>query len=87
MFIHGLRDLGCFRSSFTWSRGGLYQRLDRAISNGEWDLRFSNCSIRNLHRLKSDHHPIFVSLDCSRPAVQRPFATWIVGCYIGIFIL
>lgn len=51
VFDQGLRDLGCVGSKFTWSRGGLSQRLDRAICNGDWDVRFLNCRVRNLHRL------------------------------------
>lgn len=33
VFDHGLQDLGCIGSKFTWSKGGLSQRLDRAICN------------------------------------------------------
>lgn len=33
VFNNDLRDLGCSGSRFTWSRGGLSQRLDRAIAD------------------------------------------------------
>lgn len=73
MFDHGLRDLGCIGSRFTWNRGGLSQRLDRAICNEDWELQFANCRVRNLLRLKSDHRPIFVYLDCSKTTASRLF--------------
>lgn len=38
------------------------------IGNSEWDFFAPNCTVHNLHRLKSDHCPILVSLS---PIVQR----------------
>lgn len=54
MFEHALRDLGVTSSNFTWYRGGLSQRLDRAIYNLEWTMFALDCSVRNLDRLKYD---------------------------------
>ncbi|KAA3455618.1 Endonuclease/exonuclease/phosphatase [Gossypium australe] len=36
LFNNGLRDLGSSGAKFTWSRGSLSQRLDRAMCNSVW---------------------------------------------------
>ena len=33
---YGLEDLGYTDDQFTWFRGGLKERLDRAVSNSAW---------------------------------------------------
>lgn len=76
LFENGFRDLECVGSQFTWSRGGLSQRLDRAICNEGWDLRFSNYRVRNLHRLKSDHRPILVVLDAVQVTSRRALSVF-----------
>ncbi|MBA0842410.1 hypothetical protein Goarm_002235, partial [Gossypium armourianum] len=55
-------DLGCCESQFTWSREGLSQRLDRAIGNAKFDSFAPKCLVQNVHRLKSYHHPVWVTL-------------------------
>ncbi|KAK5785567.1 hypothetical protein PVK06_040163 [Gossypium arboreum] len=62
LFDYKIRDLGYSCSQFTWSRGNLSQRLDKVISNSEWDFFAPNYAVHNLHRLKLDNHPILVSL-------------------------
>ncbi|KAK8292989.1 hypothetical protein V6Z12_D06G159300 [Gossypium hirsutum] len=65
---NGLQDLG--------SSGA---KLDRVICNSEWDSFSLECSVRNLHRLKSDHKPILISLKRSVSKGLRPFsrlASW-----------
>lgn len=49
---------------FTW-RGPMlqgfsiiFERLDRGLANAEWQLAYTDSSIRVLPRVKSDHHPI-----------------------------
>lgn len=73
IFEHGLQDLGCVRSRYTWSREGLSQRLDRALCNTKWDKCFPSYCIRNLHSLKFDHRPILVSLSTVRSNGNHPF--------------
>lgn len=63
-----LMDLGAIGSKFTW-RGPIYhggqrifERLDRALSNGKWRLEFPDGYVKFLASLDfSDHHPILKS--------------------------
>ncbi|KAI8012836.1 hypothetical protein LOK49_LG05G03328 [Camellia lanceoleosa] len=60
-----LMDLGCSGPNLTWSNGrqGLantLERLDRAVSNTEWRLAFSEGIVKNLPRTYSDHSPLIV---------------------------
>ncbi|XP_052878530.1 uncharacterized protein LOC128285181 [Gossypium arboreum] len=73
LFNYELRDLGYCGSRFTWSRGGLSQHLDQAIENSSFDIFAPECLVRNLHRLKSNHRPIFVSLKPRQVEGTRPF--------------
>ncbi|XP_031098763.1 uncharacterized protein LOC116002705 [Ipomoea triloba] len=62
----GLIDLGFEGPKFTWTRGKnttSYKaaRLDRALCNGEWKLRFPNAKVEHLPRLNSDHIPLLIS--------------------------
>lgn len=43
---------------FTWSRGMLAKRLDRAICNDEWIVTFKEASVIHLLKIQSDHRPI-----------------------------
>ena len=45
---------------FTWARGSLSKRLDHAMSNKEWILKFDNYSVTHLPRVNSDDRPILV---------------------------
>ncbi|KAH1121734.1 hypothetical protein J1N35_004894 [Gossypium stocksii] len=58
----GLQDLGLSGPNFTWSRGGVFERLDRAICNDAWNLRFPLSKVLHLQKLKSDHTPLKLSL-------------------------
>ncbi|KAJ8751119.1 hypothetical protein K2173_016300 [Erythroxylum novogranatense] len=42
-------------------RGSLFQRLDRAVVNGDWEISFPNTSITHLERPNSDHRPLLIS--------------------------
>ncbi|KAK2417953.1 hypothetical protein QL285_040194 [Trifolium repens] len=65
----GLIDLGAVGPKYTW-RGPLiggqdriFERLDRALSNDEWRLLFSEAIVKVLPRIEfSDHHPIIIML-------------------------
>lgn len=92
-----LIDLGYLGPKFTW-RGqkspGLsrvYERLDRAFCNMEWRVSFPEAAVRNLPRVKSDHHPILIDLQSNLPppAFQRPFrfeAAWLTHKEFGEFV-
>mgnify|MGYP001759769594 FL=1 len=59
-------DLGFSGSNFTWTNsqfGGGYiaERLDRALANGDWRVKFSDATVNHLARAKSDHNPLLIS--------------------------
>ncbi|KAL4298012.1 hypothetical protein GQ457_12G025440 [Hibiscus cannabinus] len=58
----GLHDLGSNGPPFTWFKGQYAVRLDRALSNALWLSSFPTASILHLLRMKSDHHPIMLSI-------------------------
>lgn len=60
-----LHDLGFSGPKFTWSnmRSGaanVQERLDRALGNHQWIIRFLECRVTHLPQSRSDHHPIMV---------------------------
>ena len=60
-----LVDLGCSGPRLTWSnnRGGFANtlvRLDRALANPDWRLRFPEATVCNLPRSYSDHCPMII---------------------------
>ena len=58
-----LEDIGYHGDKFTWFRGGLRERLDRAGSNAEWMEMHPLCGLCNLDMGKSDHRPICLYTD------------------------
>ncbi|KAI9119975.1 hypothetical protein K1719_008944 [Acacia pycnantha] len=63
-FLHsnGLVDLEFSGLRFTWRRGSLLMRLDRAICNPLWLQLFPNSSVDHLPKIMSDHRPIMINL-------------------------
>ncbi|KAA3472827.1 (+)-neomenthol dehydrogenase-like [Gossypium australe] len=57
-----LHDIKFKYSAFTWQRGGVLERPDRAICNDAWISKFSSSSKTHLPMLKSDYRPLFLSL-------------------------
>lgn len=58
-------------------------KLDRALSNEDWRLRFVEGAVRNLPKVKSDHCPILISTTGFAPVPKaiKPFrfqAAWIL---------
>ncbi|KAF7804220.1 putative ribonuclease H protein At1g65750 family [Senna tora] len=74
-------DLGFNGPNFTWQRGDLSIRLDRALANSDWRLRYPEATITHLPKYKSDHCPLWIRL-CPKYEVKeknRPFrflAAW-----------
>lgn len=56
----GMDDMGFKGNPFTWHRGELKERLDRAVSNIQWWIRFEEASIFHLPQFKSDHVPLWL---------------------------
>ncbi|KAI9076598.1 hypothetical protein K1719_041363 [Acacia pycnantha] len=82
-FLHsnGLLDMG-FNPKFTWRRGTLLMRLDRAICNPDWLHAFPDYEVDHFPKIHSDHRPILICLVTQRqqsPA-HKPFkflASWL----------
>ncbi|KAG8475227.1 hypothetical protein CXB51_032054 [Gossypium anomalum] len=77
----GLHDLGFSGPNFTWNRGGVFERLDRAICNDAWSLKFPLSKVLHLLKLKSDHRPLRLSIMLEvQPSSKKPFrflAGWV----------
>ncbi|KAL1127560.1 hypothetical protein V6Z11_A13G186900 [Gossypium hirsutum] len=58
-----LHDLGYREPPFTWHRGLLFERLDRALGNNAWVQRFPNSLVTHLPKIKFDHRPLLLSLN------------------------
>lgn len=71
----------------TWARGltpetRVSARLDRALCNSEWGLRFEHAKVKHLPAIASDHSPLFISPNGFTPlhSINRPFrfkAVWL----------
>ncbi|MBA0642044.1 hypothetical protein Goklo_026507 [Gossypium klotzschianum] len=68
-------------SMYTWNRENLSQRLDRAFCNDHRQNFSSNTSVFHLHKLKSDHRLLLVSVNQTRKGSGKiPFrflANWL----------
>ncbi|CAN1188459.1 hypothetical protein LINPERHAP2_LOCUS39346 [Linum perenne] len=70
----GLSNTSFYGPKFTWFRGMTVERLDRALLNDAWKLRFPFSKVRHLGRLYSDHRPILLHCeDIQRSRLVRPF--------------
>ncbi|XP_020236673.1 uncharacterized protein LOC109816188 [Cajanus cajan] len=76
-----LMDMGYNGAPFTWRRGNLFERLDRALVSYEWCVRFPDASLSHLNPLKSDHTPILVRFSTNMSAIPivDPFALRLHG--------
>ncbi|XP_019157960.1 PREDICTED: uncharacterized protein LOC109154682 [Ipomoea nil] len=66
IFREGLIDLGYNGTKFTWMRGinsSTFRgaRLDRALGNLDWKLKFSEATVSHLPMLSSDHCPLLIN--------------------------
>ena len=59
----GLEDLGYVGDVFTWFRGGLRERLDRAVANADWSSMHPLAGLCNLEMGKSDHMPLLLDTE------------------------
>ena len=76
---------------FTWSRGLLLKRLDRALCNKEWLLQHTKNSVLHLPKFASDHRSVLVRFDKDGADHQRnrPFhflATWLTHDHFSNFV-
>lgn len=62
----GLMDLGFIGFIFTWKGpqwvglDRVFKRLDRALCNASWRLRFEEATVSVLPRVNSDHHLLLI---------------------------
>ncbi|XP_061348942.1 uncharacterized protein LOC133294302 [Gastrolobium bilobum] len=61
LFGCNVSDLGFKGPDFTWKRGRLQERLDRACANEEWNLAWPNRFVSHLPFFDSDHRAILVA--------------------------
>ncbi|KAF7808311.1 uncharacterized protein G2W53_035054 [Senna tora] len=79
-----LIDLGFAGPGVTWRRKDLAIRLDRALANVSWRMRFPEASVLHLPHFKSNHSPLLIKLvnnDPSSNRKDRPFrflASWML---------
>jgi hypothetical protein len=66
-----LEDLGFSGDNFTWKRGRIRERLDRAVANGEWNIMHPGAVLQHLEYIKSDHRPILLDTDYQHIAVNQ----------------
>ncbi|KAL0909402.1 hypothetical protein M5K25_020266 [Dendrobium thyrsiflorum] len=63
-----LIDIGFSGSTFTWNRGKLWQRLDRALFNESWINLFQSTHVEHLNRTMSDHSPLLITI---KPKIEN----------------
>ena len=76
---------------FTWSRGFLLKRLDRALCNNEWLLKFTDNSVLYLPKVASDHRLFLVRFGriVRGHHGNRPFrflASWLTNDQFNNFV-
>ena len=84
-------DLPFSGPRFTWVRGSLSKRLDRALGNKDWILKFDNYSVTNLPRVDSDHRPVLVHFERNGRGMRsiKPFrflVAWMTDNRFGSFM-
>lgn len=78
-----LYDLQFKGPKFTWSRGTLAKRLDRAVCNEDWTGRFTENTVLHLPKIAPDHRPVLVRFEKveERGRGNKPFwflAAWLI---------
>jgi hypothetical protein len=59
----GLEDIGFSGEIFTWKRGRIRERLDRAVANGDWLQLHPGATLAHLEYTKSDHRPLLLDTE------------------------
>lgn len=69
-----LKDIDFQGLKFTWNRGAIFERLDPALCNQQWEGLAPNTLVAQLHKIKSDHRPIAINFRKGLVRkVPRPF--------------
>jgi hypothetical protein len=79
-----LHDMGHTGDKFTWRRGEVRERLDRAVCNSDWNALFPLASVSNEPHFRSDHRPVLVDIEYfdthmirKRPGGRKFEARWL----------
>ncbi|PKU59031.1 hypothetical protein MA16_Dca025564 [Dendrobium catenatum] len=68
-----LHDIGFFGNAYTWSRGNLWQRLDRVLFNNDWIANFHMTYVEHLSITSSDHTPLLLTINTNKSYVPTGF--------------
>ena len=63
----GLQEVMVIGDLFTWSRGPIRERLDRALCNELWARKFPYAGLVHEHHIHSDHRPILLDTEYYKP--------------------
>jgi hypothetical protein len=66
-----LDDMGFSGDVFTWKRGRIRERLDRAVASGSWLATHPNAKLIHLEYIRSDHRPILLDTKYQEAVVSH----------------
>lgn len=72
-FAHGLSPVAFDGSQFTWTKGSVWQQLDRALINSRWMEVYDFTKISHLYRGRSDHAPLLVRVGLASASSSPSF--------------
>ena len=85
----GLQEIMSIGDPFTWSRGVIRERLDRALCNEKWANIFPYAAVIHEHHVHSDHRPILLDTEYYSAVIgqkqrgERRFeARWLSECTV-----
>jgi hypothetical protein len=58
-----LEDMGFIGDMFTWRRGMIRERLDRAVANQQFTDLMPNAAVTNMEFSRSDHRPVLLDTE------------------------
>ena len=61
-----INDMGFVGDRFTWRRGQIRERLNRALANPQWVDMFPHAALINSKMPRSDHRPILLDMSYFR---------------------
>ncbi|XP_042029878.1 uncharacterized protein LOC121776775 [Salvia splendens] len=68
-----LLDPGFDGPPFTWTRSGLWERLDRVLLGEHWTTAFAATRVTHLPRIYSDHAPLLVRCQLTTQILRPSF--------------
>ncbi|GLT85698.1 hypothetical protein SLE2022_038790 [Rubroshorea leprosula] len=71
--VGSLREIAFRGSKYTWVRGNIRERLDRALINDGWGQLFPNAQLFHCARIGSDHCPLVLCLKAIPAIIKKQF--------------